>query len=183
MNIISIFKACKNALLGQAWEDLIDVSAPALPKSFLAVAAYIPLGLIVAKAAVKFNDNTDQIPYGPIIITLVLVALTFPLLAYLLCMVFNKMDKFRPWVILRNWTILFAFALIAAVLGLYLLGLVPFFPAYVAALSLYLATLAIDIRLAWRIAEFDWIGAVFAGILISAGSIMVMSLVVSQYVS
>ena len=183
MNLLKIFIGALNALLGKPWEDNFDLSASALPRSFIAVAAYVPLGLIAAKAAVKYNDNTNNIPYGPIVITLGLIALTFPLIAYVLCMVFDKMDRFRPWVIVRNWAILFALMLIAAVLGLYLIGALPFFPAYVMALTLYIGTLAIDIRLAWRVAEFDWMGAVFAGILISAATMMVLSLIISQNIA
>ena len=183
MNLLGMFIGAVNALRGRPWEDGFDLSAPALPKSFIAVAAYVPLGLVVARAAVQYNDNTNSIPYGPIAITLTLIALTFPLIAYVLCMVFDKMERFRPWVIVRNWTIMFALMLIAAVLGLYLVGLLPFFPAYVIALMIYIGTLAIDVRLAWRVAEFDWMGAVFAGILISAATMMVLSLVVSQYIA
>ena len=183
MNLLSIFVGALNALRGKPWESGFDLSAPALPRSFIAVAAYIPLGLVAAKAAVKYNDNTSIVPYGPIAITLGLIALTFPLIAYVLCMVFDKMDRFRPWVIVRNWAILFALILIAAVLGLYLVGVLSFFPAYVMALTLYVGTLAIDVRLAWRVAEFDWMGAVFAGILISAATMMVLSLIISQYIA
>ncbi len=180
MNIAKIFIGAYNVLRGKPWEAGFDLSAQALPKSFLAVAAYIPLGIIAAKAAVKFNANTSNVPYGPIAITLCLITLTFPLIAYVLCMVFDKMDRFRPWVIVRNWTILFVLILIAAVLGLYLVDLLPFFLAYLTALILYICTLFIDIRLAWRVAEFDWMGAVFAGILISAATMMVLALTISQ---
>ncbi len=177
---MNIFRGVKNALLGKAWEQDFDLSAAALPRSFIAVAAYIPLGFIAALAVVRYNDNTASVPYGSIAITLGLIALTFPLIAYLLCMVFDKMDKFRPWVIVRNWTLLIALALMAAVFALFLIGVLPFFVAYVIVLGIYLGTLAIDIRLAWRVAGFDWIGAVFAGILISAATMMVLSFVISQ---
>jgi len=183
MNLLALFIGTLNALRGRPWEDKFDLSAAALPRSFIAVAAYIPLGLVAAKAAVKYNDNTSTVPYGFITLTLALIALAFPLIAYVLCMVFDKMDRFRPWVIVRNWAILFALMLIAAVLGLYLLGILSFFSAYVVALTLYICTLAIDIRLAWRVAEFDWMGAVFAGILISAATMMVLSLIISQYIA
>jgi len=180
MSLFKIFTGALNALLGKPWEASFELSAAALPRSFIAVAAYIPLGLVAARAAVKYNDNTSNVPYGPIAITLGLIALTFPLIAYVLCMVFDKMDRFRPWVIVRNWTILFVLILIASALGLYLVDLMSFFPAYVIALTLYICTLAIDIRLAWRVAGFDWTGAVFVGILISAATMIVLSLAISQ---
>lgn len=186
--IMDILKGVKNVLLGGTqkngkWEQDFDLSAAALPRSFVAVAAYIPLGFVAALAVMRYNDNTASIPYGSIAITLGLIALTFPLIAYLLCMVFDKMDKFRPWVIVRNWAFFVALTLMAAGFALFLIGVLPFFVAYVIALGLYLATLAIDIRLAWRVAGFDWMGAIFAGILISAASMMVVSLVISQSIA
>lgn len=184
MNLGRIFSGSMNALLGKApnnrWEQDFDLSPPALPRSFLALAAYIPLGFVVAMAIVKYNDNTVSVPYTAIAITLGLVALTFPLIAYILCMVFDKMDRFRPWVIVRNWTILFALVVIALGYGLFLLGILPFFVAYVILLGVYLSTLAIDIRLAWRIAGFDWIGAVFAGVLISSATVIIVAYTIGQ---
>ncbi|PHS37906.1 MAG: hypothetical protein COA91_09070 [Robiginitomaculum sp.] len=169
-----------NALMGREWQDDIDVSAHALPRSFLAIALYVPLGLVVASAVVHYNDNTATPPYQTVAITLGLIGLAFPLIAYILCMLFNKTAGFRPWVIVRNWAIFFALAAVAAIAGLYLAGLVPFALVYFMGFGLYLGTLAIDIRLAWRIAGFDWIGAVFAGILISAATMMILSQGVNQ---
>ncbi len=183
MNLVRIFNGVVNALRDKPWEDGFDLSPRGLQRSFNAVAAYIPLGLVAARAAVKYNDNTASMPYGSIAMTLGLIALTFPLIAYVLCMLFDKMDRFRPWVIVRNWTNLFVYAMIAAALGLYLFGVLPFFPAYVLALTLYVGTLAIDVRLAWRIGGFDWIGAVFAGILISTATMMVLLLAISQNIA
>ncbi len=175
-----VFTGVINALMGKEWQQYIDVSAPALPRSFLAVVLYIPLGLVVASAVVHYNDNTATPPYQTIAFTLALITLAFPLLAYILSMLFNKLDSFRPWVIVRNWTILLAIGVLAAISVLYLLGLLPFSLVYFTGFSLYLATLAIDVRLAWRIGGFDWIGAVFVGILISATTMMILSLGVSQ---
>ncbi|MBL4853515.1 MAG: hypothetical protein JKY25_04665 [Robiginitomaculum sp.] len=177
---MKIFTGVINALTGRDWQDDIDVSAPALPRSFLAVAAYIPLGLVVALAVVRYNDNTATPPYQTVALTLTLIGLAFPLIAYILCMLFDKMAAFRPWVIIRNWTILFALIGVAATAGLYLIGLIPFALVYFMGFSLYLGTLAIDIRLASRIAGFDWIGAVFTGILISTATMMILSLGVTQ---
>jgi len=193
MNIFDILKSTFEVLVGSPtenhentgdidneWRRGFDLSVRGFIRSFIAVALYIPLGFVVANSAVKFNDNTDKIPYGSIAITLMLIALVFPLIAYVLCMVFDKMEGFRPWVIVRNWSILIVLILISAVFGLYLIELLPFSAAYVAALLLYLGTLFIDIRLASRVAGFDWIGAVFAGILISTATMMVLLLGVSQ---
>jgi len=178
-----MLKGVINALGRGDWESEFDLSPAALPKSFLAVALYIPLGFVVANAAVKYNDNTNQAaPYLSIAIILVLISLTFPLLAYILCSVFDKQDRFRPWVIVRNWAILFALLLAAGACGLYIAGLLPFSIAYMTGLTVYLGILAIDVRLAMRIPGFDWIGAVFAGVLVSAASMMVLLMGMTQAV-
>ena len=173
-----------NALLGipvdKPWRDEFDLSAQALPRSFIAVMLYIPIGLIVASSLIKYNDNTSHVPYTSIFVILLMISLAFPLIAYVLSMTFDKLDNFRPWVIVRNWTMLLVISLIAFVFALYLIGLLPFFIAYIFGLGLYLATLVIDIRLAWHIAGFDWIGAVFAGILISVTTMMVLLMGISQ---
>ncbi len=177
---MKLFGGVINALTGREWQDTIDVSASALPRSFLAIAAYIPLGLVVASAVVHYNDNTATPPYQTVAFTLALIGLAFPLIAYILSMLFNKTAHFRAWVIVRNWAIFFVLAALAVVAGLYLVGLLPFAVVYFMGFGLYLGTLAIDIRLAWRIGGFDWIGAVFAGILISTATMMILSQGVNQ---
>ena len=71
----------------------------------------------------------------------------------------------------------------AAAFGLYLLGILPFSVAFFIGMTVYICTLAVDVRLAGQIAEFDWFGAVFAGILISASSMMVLSFGMTQVLS
>lgn len=162
------------------WRDEFDLSSPALPKSFFAIFACISLFMVITKAIVKYNDNSDDAPFFAIAIVLSFMTFSFPLLVYVLCMVFDKLSAFRPWVIVRNWAFLCVAALISLVFGLYLLDLLPFSIAYMVGLALYLSTLAIDIRLAQRIGGFDWIGAVFTAILISFTSMMVLYLGLMQ---
>ena len=169
-----VFKGAFAVLFSRDWEGYFDLTKPALPRSFIAVLLYIPLSFVVVRAAVHYNDNTAHIPYGAIMVILGLIVLAFPLIAYLLCMVFGKTEEFRPWVIVRNWTVLFVFVCAAFGFGLYLIGVLPFFVAYVIGLGMYLATLAIDIRLAWRVARFDIISAVFTGVLISSATMMIL---------
>lgn len=176
-----IFTGVLKALRGDAdWHSEFDLSRNGLPRSFFAVALYIPISFIIARAAVKYNDVPGHVPYLPIATTLMLIALSFPLIAYILVSVFDKQSEFRPWVIVRNWTMLFALLIMASGFALYLIDLLPFSIAFFIGMSTYLATLAIDIRLAQRIAGFDWIGSIFAGILISATNIMVLLFSMSQ---
>ena len=180
-----IFSGVLKALLddkdgNSTWQDEFDLSRAALPRSFFAVALYIPTSFIIARAAVKYNDVPGHVPYLAIAVTLTLIALSFPLVAYILVSVFDRQSEFRQWVIVRNWTILFTLLAMASGFGLYLINIVPFSIAFFIGMSVYLATLAIDIRLAQRIAVFDIIGAIFAGILISATNIMILLFSMNQ---
>jgi hypothetical protein len=175
-----IFQGVKKALGEGEWEGEFDLSPKGLPRSFLAILLYIPLSFVVASAAVKYNDVVGNVPYPSIAIILILVSLSFPLIAYILSSIFDKLDSFRAWVIVRNWSFLFAWVLVAIPFGLYLIGLVPFSVAFFIGMTTYLATLAVDIRLAMRVAGFDWMSAIFAGILISTASIMVLGLGLEQ---
>lgn len=177
-----ILQGVINALGKEDWESEFDLSPKALPRSFLAVALYIPLSFVAARAAVKYNDVVGHVPYLSIAIILILISLTFPLVAYILCSVFDKQESFRPWVIVRHWAILFAWIIVALPFGLYLIGLIPFSVSFFLGMMAYLGTLAIDIRLAMRVAEFDWMGAVFTGILITTSSMMVLLLGMQQII-
>ncbi len=180
MIINGIFKALKGET---NWRDELDLSAPALPRSFLAIVLCIPLYMIIITAVVKYNDNPGIVPFLQINIVLGLMGLSFSCIAYVLCLAFNKQVEFRPWVIVRNWSFLGIIAMIAAGFGLFLLGLLPFSIAYIIGLALYLGTLALDIALATHIAKFDWAGAVFSAILISMTSIMILYLGLMQALS
>ena len=178
-----ILQGVINALGNEDWESEFDLTPKALPRSFFAVALYIPLSFVAARAAVKYNDVVGHVPYLSIALILILISLTFPLVAYILCSVFDKQESFRAWVIVRHWAILFAWIIVALPFGIYLIGLIPFSVAFFLGMMAYLGTLAIDIRLAARVAGFDWTGAVFAGILITASSMMVLLLGMQQIIS
>ena len=178
-----ILQGVINALGTVDWEREFDLSRKALPRSFIAVALYIPLSFVAARAAVKYNDVTGHVPYPSIAIILILISLTFPLVAYILCSVFDKQESFRAWVIVRHWAILFAWMIVALPFAIYLIGLIPFSVAFFLGMTAYLGTLAIDVRLASRVAGFDWMGSVFAGILITSSSMMVLLLGMQQIIN
>ena len=178
-----IFNGVINVLAGRPWEDDFDLTPKALPRSFVAIFAYIPCCFIVAAAAAKYNDARGHVPYSSIALILLLVSLSFPFIAYVLCSLFEKPQFYRPWVIVRNWAMLSAWMVIGIAFGLYLLGIFPFSVAFFVGMTTYLGTLAMDVRLAGRIAEFDWAGAVFAGVLISVSSMMVLLVGLTQVLS
>ena len=162
------------ALGNRDWAKEFNLSPRGFFTSFFAVFMYVPLSFVVARAAVKYNDVAGHVPYKAIGAILILVSLTFPVLAFLLCAIFDKRFAYQPWVIVRNWSVLFAWLIMATAFGLYLLGLAPFSVAFFVGMSSYLGTLAVDIRLAARVAGFDWVGAAFIGVLISVVSIYVL---------
>jgi len=83
-------------------------------------------------------------------------------------MILEKMDRIRPWIITRNWTG-FGFSLLAgSVFGLTGLGLLPFIVANGVLFAAYLGLLAADIRLAQKVAGFNWGTAILIGCVIVA---------------
>lgn len=170
MIISGVIKALGNS----GWQQEFNLGPHGLPLSFIAVALYLPLCFVIAAAAIKHQTVSGHIPYGLITFLLSLIVLVFPVVAFILCRAFGKQEFFRAWVIVRNWAMLFVFLLMALVFGLYLVEFFPFEIAFFLGISAYLGTLAIDIRLAMRIAEFDWTGAVFTGVLINLSSMMLL---------
>ncbi len=175
-----IIEGVIKALKGEDWESDFDLSPRGLPLSFLAVLAYLPFYFICVKASVTYNAVDGYVPYLAIAVVLTLMALSFPIVSYILCMVLNRMEAFRPWVIVRNWTMLFVIMAMSAGFGLYLIGLIPFGLAYMLGMFIYLSTLVVDIRLARVVAGFDWLTAIFSAILVAATAMMILLLGLTQ---
>jgi len=95
-------------------------------------------------------------------------------------MVFDKQDRFRAWVIVRHWSVFFTVFFVALLFGLYLYAGLPFAIVNMVALVAYLGVLAIDIRLAGKIAGFEWGGAVLTGCIIHGMSLTVIVAGVAQ---
>ncbi len=172
----------------EAWEDCFDLSKSGYRLSFLALILSIPFYYVCAAAVQKQRfivtgaDGAWSLPTTAFIIILGLYALTFVVSAYMLSLVFDKMDRFRAWVIVRHWAIFFSALLSALILGAFLAGWVPFTLAIYAVMGIYLFTLAIDIRLAQRIVGFEWGAAVLTGCLITAMGLTVLLMGVVQYI-
>lgn len=162
------------------WQKEFNLGPNGLPISFFAVLAYLPFYFICVKAAVKYNAVEGHVPFLAIAMILTLMSLSFPLIAYIFTMLFDRLSVFRPWVIVRNWTMLFVVMAMSLGFGLYLINLAPFSLAYIFGLFLYLATLVVDIRLALRVGEFDWGLAVFAAILINLTAMMILMMGLTQ---
>ena len=166
------------------WPDHFDLSRKGLRLSFLAlilsVPAYYLCAVAIQQHAARVTDTTPVYPTAPFFLILGLYALIFVVCAYIIGLVFDRMDRFRPWVITRHWAVFFAALLAAILAGLYMAGILPFSILYGLWLIIYLGTLAIDIRLASRLGGFDWMGAVFTGCIITAMSLTILLIGVAQ---
>lgn len=162
-----IYKAVWNAIGPKAgleqWRSRIDLSHNGLKQSFWALAASLPLYLICAYAAIHHaGQNNDGLSLPAVTIILALYVMTFPVIAYLMCQILNKISQYRSWIIIRNWANLALVALMALFMGLSLIAM-PYMLAAQLTLMAYLATLLLDIRIAQTVLGLDWIGAIFLG--------------------
>lgn len=181
MNLASYVTGSLRALgPSTEWPAAFDLSRRGFQHSFLALplmmgCIYVcALAVQTERAKMLDAEAPTAIALAPFLIITGLYAFTFSAVAYLIALVFDKQDRFRPWVIIRHWAVFFA-ALIAALgAALYLLGVLPFVFVNGLALVIYLGWLVIDIRLAQKIAEFDWGGAVLTGCIIHAMSLTVI---------
>ena len=105
---------------------------------------------------------------------------SFPALAYLIGMIFEKMDRVRMWTITRNWTVFVYSLVVGAVCGLSYLGFVPMVLAYGVIFAAYVGLLAADIRLAQKVVGFKWGLAMLIGCVIVAVGLTFVQLAISR---
>ena len=91
-------------------------------------------------------------------------------------MIFDKQDRFRPWVITRHWTIFWLALITAALYGLYLLGVLPFGLVNYMSMAAFLGILLIDIRLGQTIVLFKMGKAILIACAINAMGLIVVLL-------
>lgn len=189
MNLAKLLTGCLKAL-GRAedWEAHFDFSKKGLQQSFLAVILSIPFYYVCA-AAVQRNrallngaEQAAPLPTTAFLMILMFYALTFVVSAYIFTLVFDKMSSFRPWVIVRHWSIFFAAFFAAVFMGANMAGILPFVIAIYIVMGIYLFTLVIDIRLAAWIAGFKWGEAILTGCLITALGLSILLIGIEQYV-
>lgn len=167
------------------WQEKFDLTRRGLWQSYLIVLLTIPAYYMCALAIASERAQIDGTPpalISPAIFSVaaLLYSLTFSASIYLITLCFNKPAHFRPWAIVRHWSVFFCVGLAASVYGLSLISPLPILFADILALSLYLATLAIDIRLAYKLGEFDFAASIFTGCIIFAMGLSVLLMSVVQ---
>ena len=182
MNIVAALFGSVKALASRAdWTDHFDLTRKGLQQSFIALLLTIPAFYIIAHAvqterAKLLEAEISAIPLAPFAIILLLYLLTFSAVAYIFAMIFDKQDRFRPWVISRHWSVFWLVLIVAGIFGLNLIGLVPFAVANFIALAAFLCILLIDIRLAQTVIPFPIGAAILIGCTINAMGLVVILL-------
>ncbi len=180
MNPVASLIGSVKALLGRAdWTDHFDLSRKGLQQSFIALILTIPAFYLIAHAvqverAKSLGEAVGAVPLTPFAIILLLYLLCFSACAYIFAMVFDRQTRFRPWVTARHWSVFWLALTVAALFGLYLVGVLPFAIANYAALAAFLGILLIDIRLAQTIVPFKLGTAILIGCTINAMGLVVI---------
>lgn len=167
------------------WESYFDLSRKGFKRSFAVLilalpAYYIFISAIYEQGARLQNIERGAVPLGAFIIITSVFLLSFSVGAYLITMVADKQDRFRPWVITRHWAVFFLAWVVALFFGLNTLGFIPFNLAYGIAFAAYMGLLAIDIRLLYKVAQFRLGSAILLGCLIIATSLTLVQLGLEQ---
>ncbi len=167
------------------WESYFDLSRKGLKISFLILllalpAYYIIISSVYARGAELQGLTRGAIPVPPFLIITSVFLLSFSAVAYLIAMISDKQDRFRPWVITRHWTMFYLAWVVAALFSIYILGLIPFNLAYGTAFAAYMGVLAIDIRLLQKVVGFKLGAAILLGCVIIAMSLTLVMLCLEQ---
>lgn len=166
------------------WENYFDLSRKGQKVSFIFLTwSLLPLWVVAYVIQIERAAQADSVvvlpPTLPFILIVGLWLFSFPALAYLIGMIFEKMDRVRPWIITRNWTVFGLSLLLGVVFALAERGL-PFMVANGALFAAYLGLLAADIRLAQKVAGFNWGAAILIGCVIVAVGLTFVQLAISR---
>lgn len=188
MNPVAALIGAIKALAGRHdWTEHFDLRKTGLQQSFVALILTIPAFYLIAHAvqlerAKVLEEAVNAVPLAPFAIILLLYLLCFSATAYIFTMIFDKQDRFRPWVITRHWSVFWLVLIVAGVFGLNLIGVMPFAIANYIALAAFLCILLIDIRLAQTIIPFPMGAAILIGCTINAMGLVVVLLGFEQVV-
>lgn len=182
MNPVAALIGSIKALAGRAdWTDHFDLRRAGLQQSFIALILTIPAFYLIAHAvqlerAKVLEAELSAVPLAPFVIIVLLYLLVFSAIAYIFAMIFDKQDRFRPWVITRHWSVFWLVLIVAGVFGLQLIGVIPFAAANLLALIGFLCILLIDMRLAQTVIPFPIGAAILIGCTINAMGLVVILL-------
>lgn len=166
------------------WESNFDLSRKGQKQSFIFLAwSLLPLwcvayGIQMERAA-QADTSLVLPPTLPFVLIVGLWLFSFPALAYLIGMIFEKMDRVRAWTITRNWTV-FWLSLATGLAFMCVQRGLPFHMANGVLFLAYLGLLAADIRLAQKVAGFNWGVAILIGCVVVAVGLTFVILAISR---
>jgi len=166
------------------WESYFDLSRKGLKTSCAVLALSLaPLWMVVYGIQSERARALEQDIILPNILPYILIVglwlFSFPVLAYPMGMILEKMDRIRAWTITRNWSVFGLALLSGAAFGLNGLGVLPFMWANGVLFAAYFGLLAADIRLAQKVAGFNWGIAILIGCLIVAVGLTFVQLAIT----
>lgn len=174
------------AILGTQpdWESYFDLSRKGQKRSFIFLAwSLVPLWMVAygiqIERAARADSSVTLPPTLPFVLIVGVWLFSFPALAYLIGMLFEKMDRVRPWTITRNWTVFALSLLSGAAFALAQRGL-PFSVANGVFFSCFMGLLAADIRLAQKVVGFNWGTAILIGCITTAVGLTFVQLAISR---
>lgn len=167
------------------WENYFDLSRGGQKISFIVLTlSLMPLWLVVygvQSERARLTETDLSLPgVVPFILIVGLWLFSFPALAYLIGMIFEKMDRVKMWTITRNWTVFGLALLTGLAFGLVIVGVLPFIVANGVLFAVYFGLLAADIRLAQKVAGFNWGTAILIGCVIVAVGLTFVQLSISR---
>ena len=193
MNPSRYFSACLKTLgFDPDWQKNFDLSERGFRLSFLTIPLSLPFFYMCALALHKQQLAViEQIPdfegrapelIAPLPFVLICLAFgfSFSICAYLISNAFDKGATFKSWAVVRHWSFFFIAFSSAIILGLNYIGLIAFSVALPLIFCLYIGTLAVDIRLAQKVAGFDWGGAILTGCILTAVGLTIILMGVTQ---
>lgn len=181
MNLMRYFSGFLKVLgPGQDWSGFFDLTKTGFHRSFLTIPLSLPFyylcALALHKQRLSVLATNPQIQTEapsllaplPFVIVCLAFGFSFSILAYILGRVFGKTENVLSWINIRHWGFFLMLLLASILLGLTYIGVLPFFIVLPFLFILYLSTLAVDIRLAQKVGDFDWGGAILVGCMITA---------------
>jgi len=143
------------------WESQFDLSRRGLQKSFYLILLLFPAFYIftyaIQKARAAALGQADfavgQVKFFALSSVLIF---SFAIGAYVIAMIIDKQDRFRPWVIVRHWSMVALMAVPTLAFGLSIIGWVPLNFALSLAMIAALFSLVVDIRIIQEVLDMKF---------------------------
>ena len=154
------------------WYHSFDTSRDGFRRSFLVAALTLPAYAVVAQAVEVergrlLGEASRDVAWLPFLLITGLFVLAFPFVAFVMSTIFERLDRFHGWGVVRHWTAFLLAWSVAGLFALYLLGIVPYALSNGVLFVAMFALLGADIRLAQKVGAFGLGAAVLIASLVA----------------